>query len=260
MIDLTRAGLSWKEEDSTPCLCDSFAHAKSFSLIDFIRMRAPMGQSMKKFCRLLMFFSILHMNEAFAGTSCVHLVGSCDYYRCIEEQEISCGNDGYLLGFGGYYCDKFSDKDFPEFKGDFRAELFPANGNQWRDEVRECLQREMEGFLLEGDNLSCSELKDLAFSSHPSCYTGASSFCNLTPENVMAVGLTLEPQELASPAVWKQMQETGEICVKQLEQRIIEADGAWLRFEMHNMKRLWNIVALDPKALFDRLRKREKRP
>ena len=97
------------------------------------------------------------------STQCSHLVGSCDYYRCIEETKISCGEEGYLLGFGGYYCDKFSGMDFSDWKNRLREKIFPANANDWRDEVRECLQVEMEIYFNNNEQMTCGELKDFAF-------------------------------------------------------------------------------------------------
>lgn len=186
-------------------------------------------------------------------SSCRHLMGTCDYYRCIEDQEISCGDQGYLLGFGGYYCDKFSAKDFEEWKTPRRQRLFPSDANQWRDQVRLCLQEQMEEFLEAEPQASCKQVQDFAFGSHPTCYTYAPSFCHMTPESILSVGLTLEPKELKNPAVRLQMKQTAQICVRQLEDRLQVEEGPWLRFELKQVRNLWKAVAKDPLMILGQL-------
>lgn len=193
---------------------------------------------------LIFFFAA---QPSLANSACQDLVGTCAYYECIEDNHLACGGDGYLLGFGLYYCNKFSDQNFRSLKSPMRQEIFPVNGNKWRDDVRECLQVQMETYLSDNqESLTCEGLKDFAFGSHPACYTGTNSFCSLPPESILAVGLTLEPQELRDPAVWRQMTETAEICVRQTELRRNQTKSLWLKFELNNVKLLWQAVARNP--------------
>ena len=53
--------------------------------------------------------------------------------------------------------------DFSDWKNRLREKIFPANANDWRDEVRECLQVEMEIYFNNNEQMTCGELKDFAF-------------------------------------------------------------------------------------------------
>src|SRR6187399_553833 len=78
---------------------------------------------------------------------CSTLIGTCEYYSCVEEERISCGAEGYPLGYGVNYCEKLSALEFYPARTDLNQKVFPADGNAWRDEVRSCLQEEMDGYF-----------------------------------------------------------------------------------------------------------------
>ena len=58
---------------------------------------------------------------------------ACEYYRCRERQS-QCGEDGYLLGYVGKYCDRFSTITEPRLSD---------AGARWMEDVRRCLVEEL---------------------------------------------------------------------------------------------------------------------
>ena len=112
-----------------------------------------------------MFMSYLIPQDSFA-TSCQTDGSTCEFYSCYEEEreDNSCGNRGYVLGFGKKYCDKFlNDQKFTQI------------GKQWLLDVRECLQEEL---ALVDAGSSCQEIKKAGISSHAPCYIDL-GFCQL---------------------------------------------------------------------------------
>lgn len=103
------------------------------------------------------------------NTSCDSLIGSCDYYLCAE-QKSPCGLDGYNLGFGFKYCSGSKFQLIHEMK--------TAEGQQWVQNVFQCLQK--QSFISAQTNYgnSCEMIKKDAFDSHPNCYAQA-GFCDL---------------------------------------------------------------------------------
>jgi hypothetical protein len=180
---------------------------------------------------------------------CANLIGSCDYYACINQNRLSCGPKGYPLGYGKKYCEKFSAIDFPEAISTNQIKLFPGTGNIWRDNVRSCLQTKMESWFASAANKDCSSLRSFAFNSHPECYTDGPSFCELIPDNVVRIGLTIQVNDLFKAETIRQIQQTSRICVSQLDERISEEDRAAIRFQLAEYRKIWVLVAADPKLL-----------
>lgn len=101
--------------------------------------------------------------------SCESLIGSCDYYLCAE-QKSPCGLDGYNLGFGFKYC---SGSQFQ-----LAGEMKTAQGQQWVQNVFQCLQKQSFINMKNNQNSTCESIKKDAFGSHPNCYAQA-GFCDL---------------------------------------------------------------------------------
>jgi hypothetical protein len=180
---------------------------------------------------------------------CADLIGSCAYYECIDQERLSCGEDGYALGYGKKYCERFSAMDFKDNPPPFSGDLYPAKGNEWRDNVRSCLQESMEAWFASDEEKDCSALRAFAFDSHPACYTERPSFCELTPENVIRVGLTIQLNDLFKAESQKQIRETSRLCVTQLDERIDAESRPWMRFKLAEYKKIWILGSGDP-ALF----------
>lgn len=101
--------------------------------------------------------------------SCGSLIGTCDYYLCAE-QKSPCGLDGYNLGFGFKYC---SGSQFQ-----LAGEMKTIQGQQWVQNVFQCLQKQSFLNAKKNQNKTCENIKKDAFDSHPNCYAQA-GFCDL---------------------------------------------------------------------------------
>lgn len=102
--------------------------------------------------------------------SCEQWIGSCDFYLC-QEKKNKCGALGYNLGFGYKYCSG------SRFWLDSR--MTSSLGHQWVNSVFQCLQRKnFEHSEKNKGNLTCSDIKQSSFDSHPDCYVN-SGFCEL---------------------------------------------------------------------------------
>jgi hypothetical protein len=92
--------------------------------------------------------------------------GQCSFYEDCLETRYHCGPDGYPLGYGKKFCNKFNAA----------RDKFSQKGQIWMLDTMECLQRvlvpeatgpkEMGG---QGGS-PCDELRKKAFDSHAECY------------------------------------------------------------------------------------------
>lgn len=180
---------------------------------------------------------------------CSDLIGSCDYYRCVEEERATCGESGYPLGYGQRYCEILSAIDFPASVTNLAKAVHPADGNVWKGEVRSCLQVEMEKYFSANPNRSCDDLRSFAFASHPHCYTQEVSFCNLNVASIVAVGLSIAPKDLLAAESQQQVRDTAKICVEQFSKRLETERGFALRFELLKYRTIWKAVAASPANL-----------
>ncbi len=195
---------------------------------------------------LLSFASLFFFHAlAFAQDSCASLLGSCEYYSCVEAQRISCGETGYALGYGQVYCEKFTAMSFAPSRTKLEATLFPADGGEWRDEVRSCLQEKLEEYFAQEEQPTCSSLRTFAFASHPYCYTKGPSFCELSPENVVRIGLTIKLDLLTGESV-RQIRDTAAICDGQLGERLTTEKNAFIRWQLAHYRGIWQLIARDP--------------
>lgn len=119
--------------------------------------------------------------------NCVFALGSqgcaqCDYYQCLEE-EMQCGPKGYLQGFVGKYCERFSAITYPRMS---------AKGKLWMEEVRECLIYRLDSGHTPDE--TCSELKKRGIADHKVCYLDA-GICELPLGDWLGITATLSPLE-----------------------------------------------------------------
>ena len=95
--------------------------------------------------------------------------GSCSFYPACLESRYHCGPSGYPLGFGKKFCLAFSAN----------LDKFSPRGQEWVLDTMQCLQRALVPEVEERANIAtCAELKDYAFSTHPTCYID-NGFCEL---------------------------------------------------------------------------------
>ena len=109
--------------------------------------------------------------------------GACQYYAC-REAEAQCGADGYLLGYGGLYCDRFAT--VTELKGS------PAVA-AWLEDVRACLVQSLDQLAPPGT--SCDDLWDIGVDSHSDCYL-QTGFCDLAVSDWLAVVNSIDPGDV----------------------------------------------------------------
>ncbi len=137
---------------------------------------------------------------------------SCHFYSaCLEAQE-PCGADGYAVGYGERFCYAFKNASFS------------AKGQAWRDNVMQCLQNALvpELAVSRAPTLACAELTDVAFGSHPACYTETGhSICYLPPSDLAAVFGTIGLGEALKARTLDQMRRVVGTCIGQIGRRIL---------------------------------------
>lgn len=122
--------------------------------------------------------------------SCAELIeledcGQCDYYLCRDAgSSAQCGEDGYYQGFGYEYCNRFLQVTEPRLS---------AAGQAWSARVRPCLMQALEADA--SDALSCRDLQQLAFDSHPGCYIEA-GFCSLPITDWILILNTVDREDI----------------------------------------------------------------
>jgi hypothetical protein len=177
------------------------------------------------------------------------LIGTCEYYSCVEDERISCGAEGYPIGYGVNYCEKLSALEFHPARTSLGALTFPGDGNVWRDEVRTCLQEEMEDYFAKTNEVTCEGLREFAFNSHPNCYTQSPSFCELTVESILKVGLTIAPKDLLTSESLSQVATTAMICKEQISERLKSEENPFVKLNLLKYQLVWSSIARDPKAV-----------
>jgi|GEM_PF-1468818 len=124
--------------------------------------------------------------------------GACAYYRC-RERQAQCGEQGYLLGYVGRYCDRFATVTEPR--------VSPAAA-AWLGRVRTCLVDYMADEV--GDDASCEEIRERGTASHAGCYVEA-GFCDLNIADWFAIVHTIDPGDVPL----QQVLTTGHACLRQ---------------------------------------------
>lgn len=131
----------------------------------------------------------------------------CTFYSTCLSSIKDCGASGYALGYGKKYCDSFSNSNFSE------------NGSKWRNSTLICLQEELVNNVLFED-LSCTAIKDIAFNSHPNCYTRNGSgisicdFNKLTAADYYSIFKAIDIDDILSKDSAIQIVSTLKTCLK----------------------------------------------
>jgi len=99
---------------------------------------------------------------------------TCSFYRSCAEAKVPCTSSGYALGFGEYFCTKFTN-NIKEFS--------PA-GQTWVYSVMTCLQKALIPIV--SCDTSCPAIEAGAIASHEPCYV-ESGVCALEPEDWKAL-------------------------------------------------------------------------
>ena len=89
------------------------------------------------------------------------------YHRCLEAK-FHCGPDGYPMGYGYKYCNKFLDS----------YDYYDDKGKKWIDDTLVCLKEALVKDMENQQEETCDQLLNNAFDSHVPCYTD-NGFCSL---------------------------------------------------------------------------------
>jgi len=120
----------------------------------------------------------------------------CEYYRC-RERESQCGDEGYLVGYVGKYCDRFSTITEPRLSD---------AGAEWMENVRLCLVDTLDRETDHTD--TCERIEEVGIQSHASCYV-QSGFCQLSFTDWFAIIHTIDAFDIP----FQQILATGHRCL-----------------------------------------------
>lgn len=123
------------------------------------------------------------------------------FYRCAE-QTLQCGPDGYLIGYGARYAERFYRQTRPW--------MSPA-GKRWLDATLVCLQVALRERI--DATTSCGDVRTRAFDSHPECYVD-SGFCELPLSDWFAVAVTIDGRDWLSADAQRQLAATAHACLQ----------------------------------------------
>ena len=130
---------------------------------------------------------------------------SCFFYTNCMENKVPCGQSGYAIGYGSKFCNKFVRN----------INFFSSSGQTWMYATMNCLQKALVSPLQQCDK-TCSELRTLAFDSHPSCYvTSGVGICNLPYSDWFGV-VRVVGSELFTDEGFLQVLKTVPSCIPML--------------------------------------------
>lgn len=144
---------------------------------------------------------------------------ACGFYVECLENFYPCGVNGYAIGYGYKYCNRFSSDNMSECMDDA--------GDEWVNSTLSCLQQALLPITESNDtsDFSCRSIKVDAFDSHSICYTGGGlpsplepSVCFLPYSDVRCILGTIDPKDLLSPLGLQEDIETAKICISQHQQ------------------------------------------
>jgi hypothetical protein len=131
---------------------------------------------------------------------------SCGFYDRLDAYCGCRGADGYLIGYGRRYCDRFLNS----------SGWTPA-GTKWRDETLICLQKSLARTVLQGPPgaCDCAKTRDIAWQTHISCYTQPSaSVCDLPLSDLTRIYRIIDAADLLSPDGFSQALAIASICMR----------------------------------------------
>jgi hypothetical protein len=146
--------------------------------------------------------------------NCAALIGTCDYYLCVEANH-QCGVGGYPVGYGYKYCNRSLFGLLQEMQSEV--------GRQWVVKTVRCLQTKLNGEFGAGRGaqaedaagagvssesrvtwgamaMSCDQIRQTALDSHPDCYVD-SGFCEMPMADKMKIFNTVKSELLSSSTV-----------------------------------------------------------
>lgn len=140
--------------------------------------------------------------------------GVCGFYTVCLEMRVSCGQEGYANGYGQKYCKRFAAK----------TDL-SNQGIRWRDEALKCLQRRLTPLVMRPivSPVTCEEVMELAFDTHPLCYLDPSmgqglapSICDLPVQDIGNIVSTVDASDALSLRSARQIAGVASRCANTL--------------------------------------------
>lgn len=172
----------------------------------------------KTIAHRMLILSLLLLTSSLAArpSACRLDLGVCQWYDSCLETQVQCGSEGYPIGFGKHYCDRFGAQQFAT-----------SDGQLWLEDVRTCLQRAL--LPLANEQEDCDEVERVGFGSHPDCYLGESphanpgapSICFLAIKDLRTIVRTLEGKAWRNPQIQRQMASVASKCAARLGSRLI---------------------------------------
>ncbi len=168
---------------------------------------------MKSFIILIIVF--ISAQGSAKDSSCLNPVSkSCEFYKSCLEEQTQCGTNGYAIGYGYKYCNKFLSYDFT-----------PNKGEIWVESTLLCLQKELSPIISNAQSYNCNEIKTYAFDSHPTCYLDpikkdpSVSVCWLPLKDLIQIFNVIDLADLVSKNALKQEKVVAITCTKRLWKR-----------------------------------------
>lgn len=93
----------------------------------------------------------------------------CSFYKEYLEEKFKCGSNGYPIGYGFKYCNRFLEY----------FSNFSSTGKQWVEDTLVCLKQKLVvpyNTFDEKNKDTCDKIKNYAFDSHVQCYV-SNGFC-----------------------------------------------------------------------------------
>lgn len=160
----------------------------------------------KYWLALVILTGLFHSHaEGRSPVPCAALLGSCDYYRCLENG-LQCGKNGYLIGFAHKYCERSMRT--------LKQKMESSKSEQWIYKTSYCLQKKVndESLTVSRPLVSCEQLQKDAYNSHSTCYV-QSGFCDLSFKEKLSVLNSIKEEALSLKA-WGQLFEIIEKCAQ----------------------------------------------
>uniref|UniRef100_A0A914VCW9 Uncharacterized protein n=1 Tax=Plectus sambesii TaxID=2011161 RepID=A0A914VCW9_9BILA len=118
---------------------------------------------------------------------------------------MGCGKQGYLIGYGKKYCDRFSAN----------LHRFTSAGIKWVSCVRQCLIDSLtphyDLYPYSESHSTCGALEQAAFETHVDCYINC-GFCNICIDNKWALWKSYDIGDFVSLIAWEQVRQVAQKC------------------------------------------------
>ena len=197
-----------------------------------------------KLTAIVILTAVVSLNLAYAN--CAPKANDCSFYRNCVQKKFNCANDEYPIGYGEKYCNKFNTLG--------KNDLSEA-GILWRNETLVCLQEALVPTLSGNSPINtCSELDELAFDSHPACYTNINmSICDLSLSDWITIGGVVDAADYLSIKSLKQIASVIKTCggdilfeLKSIDAQLISLNNK--SFEKSTLMQEKNQTLLERKA------------